>query len=124
MTNPKSKADRLFEQSTQWLSRTIAVVILMLAPGLAGRYLDERLQTTWLTPAGFGIGIALATIFLLTLASKLIPAAGGTALPPDPPAAPDLDEWPQPGEPRRPSDSGDSGDSGDGSDGSDGSDGC
>ncbi len=65
----------------QWLSRTIAVVIVMVSPGLIGLFFDRRLGTQFLTPAGFLIGTVLATVSLLVLAQKLAPPAAGTPLP-------------------------------------------
>ncbi len=80
----------MFDQSMQWLSRTIAVVILMVSPGLIGMFFDRRLGTSLLMPIGFLIGTALATVSLLVLAQKLAPPAGGTPLPFDDP--PDSDD--------------------------------
>ncbi len=65
----------------QWLSRTIAIVIVMVSPGAVGSMLDNRFGTRFLTPAGFLFGIVLATTLLLILAKKLTPAAGGKPLP-------------------------------------------
>ncbi len=69
----------------QWLSRTIAVVILMVSPGLIGTFVDKRLGTMFFTPAGFLLGIVLATVSLLVLAQKLAPPAGGKPIPFDDP---------------------------------------
>lgn len=67
----------------QWLSRTIAVVIVMAGPGLVGSALDKRWGTSVFTPVGFLLGIVLATGALLVLAQKLAPRAGGKPLPPE-----------------------------------------
>ncbi len=67
----------------QWLSRTIAVVIVMVVPGLIGAALDRRWGSSIFTPAGFLLGMALATIALIVLAQKLAPPARGKPLPLD-----------------------------------------
>ncbi len=65
----------------QWLSRTIAVVFVMVGPGLLGAALDRRWGSSLWTPAGFLLGMALATTALVILAQKLAPAARGEPLP-------------------------------------------
>ena len=65
----------------QWLSRTIAVVIIMVGPGLIGAALDRRWKSSLCTPAGFLLGMALATTALVVLAQKLAPPARGKPLP-------------------------------------------
>ena len=67
----------------QWLSRTLAILIFMVVPGVVGSLLDRQLRTAFLTPVGFGIGIALATAALLILANKLVPPGRGRPLPLD-----------------------------------------
>ncbi len=79
----KNNRHRVFDQSMQWLSRTIAIVIVMVSPGLIGMFFDKRLGTQFLTPAGFVIGTVLATVSLLVIAQKLTPPAGGAPLPYD-----------------------------------------
>ncbi|MEZ6138264.1 MAG: hypothetical protein R3C53_25555 [Pirellulaceae bacterium] len=71
----------LIQQATQWLSRTIAIVILMAVPGLIGVQIDRWLKTTMFTPAGFGLGIVVAVAALLVLSKKLTPPAGGKPIP-------------------------------------------
>lgn len=73
----------MFDQSMQWLSRTIAIVIVMVGPGFLGSMLDQRFGTSYLTPAGFAFGMVLATSLLLILIKKLAPVAGGKPLPPE-----------------------------------------
>jgi len=77
----------------QWLSRTIAVVIIMVGPGLIGAALDRRWGSSFFTPAGFLLGMVLATTSLVVLAQKLAPPARGKPLPFDDEAnAQDSDE--------------------------------
>ena len=77
----KNDRHRIFDQSMQWLSRTIAVVIVMVSPGLIGMFFDKRLGTQFLTPTGFVIGTVLATVSLLVIARKLAPPGGGAPIP-------------------------------------------
>jgi undecaprenyl pyrophosphate phosphatase UppP len=65
----------------QWLSRTIAVVVVMVSPGLIGMFFDKKLGTQFLTPTGFVIGTVLATVALLVIAQKFTPTAGGAPIP-------------------------------------------
>lgn len=76
----------------QWLSRTIAILIFMVGPGLIGMALDRRLGTGFLSPAGFVVGIALATTALLVMVNKFSPPARGQPLPFDDNSEDDLPE--------------------------------
>ncbi len=69
-----------FDQPMQWLSRTIAVLIFMVGPGILGSLVDRWLKLSIFTPIGFGIGITLATVALLVLAKHFIPDAKGKSL--------------------------------------------
>lgn len=75
------KKQASFDQALEWLSRTIAVLIFMLGPGLIGWWLDRKLGTSLLTPIGFLVGMVLATTALLALAKKLAPPARGNPIP-------------------------------------------
>lgn len=59
----------------------MAVVIIMVGPGLIGAWLDRRWGTSLCTPAGFLIGMVLATTALIVIAQKLTPPARGKPLP-------------------------------------------
>ncbi|RLS45442.1 MAG: hypothetical protein DWH83_00455 [Planctomycetota bacterium] len=50
-----------------WVSRVMAIGLTMFLPGVAGGWLDERLGTTFLGPAGFVIGLGLAILWLSRL---------------------------------------------------------
>lgn len=71
----------MVDHAMQWLSRTLAIVIFMVAPVFVGKALDRQFGTSFLTPCGFVLGTIVATGLLLILARKLTPPAGGTALP-------------------------------------------
>lgn len=49
----------------QWVSRIFAAAILMVVPGLAGQWLDERFSTRFLALVGFGSGIVAAVAYLI-----------------------------------------------------------
>lgn len=70
-----------FESGLQWLSRTIAILLFMVGPGLFGAFIDGKLGTGFFTPAGIFLGMGLATYLLVLLARKLTPPARGTPIP-------------------------------------------
>ncbi|MFN3190523.1 MAG: hypothetical protein ACE361_08370 [Aureliella sp.] len=67
----------------EWLSRTIAVLVLMGLPGGIGVLLDNQLETKYLMPTGVIVGFVLGTAMLIFLAVKFTPKAGGEPLPID-----------------------------------------
>lgn len=52
-----------------WVSRVMAIGLTMFLPGVAGGWLDARLGTRFLGPAGFVIGLGLAISWLTHLTS-------------------------------------------------------
>ena len=63
---PENQAERIEAQAnTNAASRVIAVMILMLAPGVAGAYLDKWIGTEFLVLLGFALGIGIAIFGLL-----------------------------------------------------------
>lgn len=67
--------------SLNWLSRTIAILIFMVGPGLLGSWLDSLFEISFLTPVGFAFGIFFATVLLLIYAKQFTPEAKGEPLP-------------------------------------------
>ena len=62
-------ADRIETQAnTNAASRAIAVMILMLVPGVVGSYLDKWLGTQFFVLIGFALGIGIAIFGLLYVA--------------------------------------------------------
>lgn len=51
----------------EWVSRIIAVALMMVLPGLGGQWLDNRLGTGFLALAGFAFGIAAGIYHLLQM---------------------------------------------------------
>lgn len=82
-SSPGRKPQSNYDQAMQWVSRTIAVVIVMVGPGMLGAALDRRWHTSFCTPIGFVCGMILATAALLVLAQKFTPTARGKPLPED-----------------------------------------
>ncbi|MCY2984932.1 MAG: AtpZ/AtpI family protein [Planctomycetota bacterium] len=65
----ENEAERIESQAnTNAVSRAIAVMILMLLPGVGGSYLDGWLGTQFFVLIGFGLGIAIAIFGLLYVA--------------------------------------------------------
>ncbi len=64
-----------WEQASDWFGRTIAIVVVMVAPGLAGGWLDGKFGTRICTLFGFGLGIFLAVVALIVF-TRLKPAVG------------------------------------------------
>ena len=54
-----------WEQASDWFGRTIAIVLVMIAPGALGAWLDKQLGTEFLAGVGFVFGMALAITLLL-----------------------------------------------------------
>ncbi|MCA9194051.1 MAG: AtpZ/AtpI family protein [Planctomycetales bacterium] len=62
-----------WEQSSQWLARTITIVLLMVAPGYVGSLLDRQWHSRVFTPLGFLLGIAFAVAALLVFIKTVSP---------------------------------------------------
>ncbi|MEI7462519.1 MAG: AtpZ/AtpI family protein [Pirellula sp.] len=54
--------------NTNAISRAVAVMVLMVLPGIAGNYLDRWFGTQFLVLVGFVLGICLAVFGLLYVA--------------------------------------------------------
>jgi len=50
-----------------WASQIIAIGLTMFLPGVAGGWLDARLGTRWIGPAGFVLGFTGALAWLASL---------------------------------------------------------
>ncbi|MCO6458013.1 MAG: hypothetical protein J5I93_22140 [Pirellulaceae bacterium] len=58
------------------MARITTVALVMVLPGVAGWWLDNRLQTRFLVAVGFGLGLALGMVYLLTLSGAMGRGAG------------------------------------------------
>jgi hypothetical protein len=50
-----------------WVSRVLAVLLVMVVPGLLGSWLDRQLATRWFTAAGFLLGMFAGMVGLVVL---------------------------------------------------------
>jgi hypothetical protein len=57
----------------EWVSRILAVVVVMIAPGLLGSWLDDRWGTSFLTLFGFALGLTAGTAYLLAITKAKAP---------------------------------------------------
>jgi len=53
-----------------WVSRIIALGLTMFLPGVGGGWLDRRLGTSVLGPAGLILGFALGLLWIVQLGSR------------------------------------------------------
>ncbi len=51
-----------------WAGRIMAIGLVMVLPGVGGRWLDDRFETTWWEPAGFAFGFAAGLLSLIRIA--------------------------------------------------------
>lgn len=57
----------------EWAGRILSVAIEMMAPAIAGYYLDQWWGTGFLAVVGFGLGFALGMFHLLAMTGSLRP---------------------------------------------------
>jgi len=55
----------------EWVSRILAVVAVMVVPGLVGGWLDQRWGTGFLTLLGFALGLTVGTVYLVAVTRSL-----------------------------------------------------
>ena len=53
-----------------WVSRIMAIGLTMFLPGVAGGWLDARLETSFIGPLGFVVGLGLASYVLAQVAVR------------------------------------------------------
>ncbi|MDH3719209.1 MAG: AtpZ/AtpI family protein [Planctomycetota bacterium] len=53
--------------AVQWVSRITTVALVMVLPGIAGQWLDQRWGTKFLTPLGFVFGLTAGFYYLLAM---------------------------------------------------------
>ncbi|MCE9630510.1 MAG: hypothetical protein K8S94_07315 [Planctomycetia bacterium] len=54
-------------EAMAWVSRIMAIGLMMFLPGVGGGWLDARLGTSFLGPLGFTAGLGLAILALVRL---------------------------------------------------------
>lgn len=82
--NQNDSSRTVWQLSSEWIARTLAIVLMMVAPGLVGAWADKQLSTNFLSLIGFGVGLAFGLVGLIVLAKRLTPPARGKSL-----------EWPE-----------------------------
>jgi uncharacterized protein YqgC (DUF456 family) len=53
--------------AVHWVSRIMAVALIMVVPGVAGQWLDEKWGTGFLAPLGFVFGLVAGIYQLLVI---------------------------------------------------------
>lgn len=53
-----------------WASRVMAIGLTMFLPGVGGSWLDARLGTAFLGPAGFIAGLTVALVWLVRISRR------------------------------------------------------
>jgi len=53
-----------------WVAKIIAAAAVMVLPGLAGDWLDHRLNVRFCTLLGFGLGLVSGITYLLTVTKR------------------------------------------------------
>lgn len=71
----------IWEQGAQWVSRTLAVVLVMILPGVIGNWIDGRFGTSVFMPLGFGLGVITGIVVLIVLGKQFTPPARGAPIP-------------------------------------------
>jgi len=57
-------------EAIAWVSRIMAIGLTMFLPGIAGSWLDTRLGSTLLGPAGFAVGLGTALFWLVQVGRR------------------------------------------------------
>ncbi len=78
MERAVSKAVR---EASDWIGRTLAAMLAIALPGLAGHWLDGYLGTKFITPVGIIGGMVLATTSLIMLLQAKLPVTPPTRKP-------------------------------------------
>ncbi|MCA9155935.1 MAG: hypothetical protein KDA38_14155, partial [Planctomycetales bacterium] len=63
------ESDSPAAEAFAWVGRIGAVIVLMVSPGIAGGWLDDRFGTKFLSLAGYGVGLVLGLIALIAITS-------------------------------------------------------
>lgn len=50
-----------------WVSRIMTVVLEMILPGIAGNWVDSKLNTNYWALVGFGVGLSVAMLHLIQM---------------------------------------------------------
>lgn len=67
MTDPGRNVRSPLAVGMEWASRVFAVVVMMVGPGLAGNWLDQRWGTKFLALVGFAFGLTAGISYLISM---------------------------------------------------------
>jgi hypothetical protein len=59
------RSDHPMALAMQWVARVFAAALMMSLPGFGGQWLDGKLGTRFIGPAGFVLGLVSGTIYLI-----------------------------------------------------------
>ena len=51
----------------EWVARIIGAGLMMVLPGLAGQWVDGKLETGFFVLVGFGLGIGISLAYLIAI---------------------------------------------------------
>ena len=69
MTAPIDES-RAIGLALEWVSRILAISLVMILPGVAGHWLDGKLGTNFLALLGFGLGLVAGMAALLAMTRR------------------------------------------------------
>lgn len=64
---PRTPSESPIGEAMAWASRIMAIGLTMFVPGVVGGWLDDRLGTRVVGPAGFVLGFTVALAWLTSL---------------------------------------------------------
>lgn len=70
MHDPHRESRRQQAIAWEWVSRVLAICVVMVLPGIGGDWIDKRFGTTWWALAGFAFGFISGMSALLVLVQR------------------------------------------------------
>jgi hypothetical protein len=64
---PRAEFADSVDSLVHWAARAFSVMLLMMGLGFAGVYADAKLETSYWTPIGFIVGMALTVLGLIVI---------------------------------------------------------
>ncbi len=68
--DPDRENRRQQARATEWVSRVLAICVVMVLPGIGGGWLDKRWGTSYWTLIGFAFGFASGFTALIVLVQR------------------------------------------------------
>ena len=66
----KSQPVQPIGAAMDWVARIVVAGLIMVLPGLAGEWIDNRIGTGFVALIGFALGIAISLVYLLAITRK------------------------------------------------------